>query len=336
MRQKSVLQHFMFNPNSEGLPNLWLPDATEDFCRLAIAVNEVGLDWWQTGTRGEFARFGRKRNGAKRASTTLGIICGKRFPSVRFARGFRSIFKISQTELNPARVLGIEKLLHKPQKNIDDVFDLGSKIAGLWPDRYSLSTIPYEVFCGAGDEQLADQRLANELAEAKKIWNSDLEADTKVQLINARVGQGKFRSAVLRRAGYKCEVTGLANKAMLIASHIIPWASDAADNKNRLDPNNGLSLTPNIDKLFDCGLISFNDDGLLLSKTDGVDDLLRQLLPCSSADPVGLLKKPNDQQRKFLKKHRELYKFFETRSFLLNLIIPRGTRAASQSDGIRA
>lgn len=330
MRQKNILQHFKFNPNSEGLPNLWLQDATEDFCRFAIAVNAVGLDWWQTGTEGEFARFGRKRNGVSRASTTLGVICGRKFPSVRFARDFKSIFNISQTALNPTRVLAIEKLLRKPRGDWYDVFKPGSNTSGLWPDHYSIDTIPNEVFFITGDDQRDRQRLANELTKAEEIWNSNLKGGTKVQLINARVGQGEFCTGVLKRAGGLCEVTGVDNRAMLIASHIHPWAADDATNKDRLDPNNGLSLTPNLDKLFDRGFISFDDEGRLLVKTED-EKLLRQLLPYSSADPVGLIKKPTSEQCVFLAKHREIYKFVEGDRFILNLIMPSGAKGASKS-----
>lgn len=307
MRQKDVLRHFEFNASSEGLPNLWPQDATEDFLSLAIAVNDVGLDWWQTGIKGEFARFGRKHKGALKASITLGYIRGTNFPRVRFASKFISIFNISQTALNPELVLGINELLCKPLGVLHDVFELGSKTTGLWPDSYSINTFPYKEFWNAGDTQ----RLEKEIKVTEEIWSQNLEADTKLQLINARVGQGRFRTGVLKRAGGLCEVTGVANEKMLIASHILPWAADDATNNDRLDPNNGLSLTPNLDKLFDRGFISFNDEGRLLVKTESYAVLLRQLLPYLPEDTVGLVKKPTPEQCVFLAKHREIYEFSE-------------------------
>jgi len=48
----------------------------------------------------------------------------------------------------------------------------------------------------------------------------------------------------------------------LIASHIKPWRS--SNNSERLDGENGLLLSPNIDAMFDHGFISFDDDGTLL------------------------------------------------------------------------
>jgi predicted restriction endonuclease len=48
----------------------------------------------------------------------------------------------------------------------------------------------------------------------------------------------------------------------LIASHIKPWA-DSSD-KEKLDGCNGLILSPHVDRLFDKGLISFENDGSIL------------------------------------------------------------------------
>ena len=45
---------------------------------------------------------------------------------------------------------------------------------------------------------------------------------------------------------------------MLIASHIKPWS--VCSNEERLSTENGLLLCANYDKLFDSGLISFDDN----------------------------------------------------------------------------
>ena len=56
---------------------------------------------------------------------------------------------------------------------------------------------------------------------------------------------------------FKCEMTDV-----LIASHIKPWRKST--NKERLDRYNGLLLLPNYDKLFDKGLIYFEDNGKII------------------------------------------------------------------------
>lgn len=92
--------------------------------------------------------------------------------------------------------------------------------------------------------------------------NRQLSETTRDAIVKARVGQGKFRSELLRRWNHQCSLTGLANPDLLIASHIHPWS--LSNNDERIDPNNGLLLAPHVDRLFDRGLISFADDGTLL------------------------------------------------------------------------
>lgn len=83
----------------------------------------------------------------------------------------------------------------------------------------------------------------------------------RVQLIKARIGQGLFRSRVAEIEPC-CRLTGMADPRFLIASHIKPWSRSS--NAEKLDGNNGLLLTPNIDRLFDKGYITFEDGGQVL------------------------------------------------------------------------
>ncbi len=84
---------------------------------------------------------------------------------------------------------------------------------------------------------------------------------TIARIIEARLGQGAFRQAVLKRE-LACRVTGLSNSDCLVASHIKPWAV-CADGEH-IDGANGLMLAPHVDYLFDTGLISFTDHGKLV------------------------------------------------------------------------
>jgi hypothetical protein len=78
----------------------------------------------------------------------------------------------------------------------------------------------------------------------------------------ARIGQERFKRGVLRECGSTCAFTQVNDETLLIAGHIKPWAKSSHD--ERLDPQNGLALTPTFDKLFDRGLISFSDNRRLL------------------------------------------------------------------------
>ncbi|WP_197706783.1 HNH endonuclease [Burkholderia stabilis] len=90
-----------------------------------------------------------------------------------------------------------------------------------------------------------------------------LDSTVRDAIIKARIGQGKFRNALLERWEGSCSVTGISHQGILIASHIKPW-SHCESKYERWSPANGLLLTPNLDKLFDSGLISFDDDFRML------------------------------------------------------------------------
>ena len=85
----------------------------------------------------------------------------------------------------------------------------------------------------------------------------------------------------------------------LVASHARPWKG--ATNAERLDGDNGLPLLPNLDKLFDKGFITFEDDGTIR---------ISSALPPNAYGPMGvdptmtLVKPLNPAQKGYLKYHR--------------------------------
>ncbi len=80
------------------------------------------------------------------------------------------------------------------------------------------------------------------------------------RLVVQRIGQDKFRDALMLYWSGRCPMTGITDPALLRASHIIPWA-DCTTDAERLDSNNGLLLSSLWDAAFDGGLVSFEDDG---------------------------------------------------------------------------
>lgn len=125
----------------------------------------------------------------------------------------------------------------------------------------------------ADDIEQHQAELEGDAIEAA-IKASTLEVTEKLQLTKARIGQGNFRRD-LEKIEPKCRVTGVTNKALLIASHIKPW-SKCDNNAERLDGNNGLLLSPHIDKLFDRGWITFTDAGDLLCTEPSIEQALQQ------------------------------------------------------------
>lgn len=108
-------------------------------------------------------------------------------------------------------------------------------------------------------------------AVAEDLAHTDTEREA---LIKARIGQGDYRDALLAYWG-GCAVTDCTIPALLRASHIKPWR--AASAAERLDPYNGLLLTPNLDLAFDQGLISFDDNGQILLGSNLDPDSARAL-----------------------------------------------------------
>ena len=100
-------------------------------------------------------------------------------------------------------------------------------------------------------------------AEPIVNYEKNLPNETERQgLVTSRVGQGAYRKRIIHRWEYKCAVTGFEKLDVLIASHILPWASSV--NNQRLDVHNGILLSPTYDALFDRHLISFENNGKII------------------------------------------------------------------------
>ena len=80
---------------------------------------------------------------------------------------------------------------------------------------------------------------------------------SRSSVVQVRVKQSFFRKAVLASYEGRCCITGLSERRLLVASHIVPWA---ADSNNRLNPRNDLCLSSLHDKAFDAGLLTLSAD----------------------------------------------------------------------------
>lgn len=138
------------------------------------------------------------------------------------------------------------------------------------------------------EKELEDIQLSNTIKKT-----------TKKALVESRIGQGKFRDDLLQYWDGKCAVTGLDVPKLLKASHTKPWKY--SNNQERLDPNNGILLSPNYDEAFDKGFISFDDNGRIV---------LSQHLTKESINALGfnhtdkIQKVLTTAQKKYLEYHR--------------------------------
>lgn len=105
---------------------------------------------------------------------------------------------------------------------------------------------------------LEESKKRGELSKGEQEKSrSDYTANDNLRLTKTRQGQGLFKAALLSAYNYRCCVTGLSVRELLIASHIIPWSKDKT---RRLDPSNGLLLSALQDKAFDRGLMTITED----------------------------------------------------------------------------
>lgn len=124
----------------------------------------------------------------------------------------------------------------------------------IWDEFYA----NWDIALIASEKLLAKEKHTT-IEELNKIDINDLpkEGKEKERLVKVRVNQCIFRSIILATYNNSCCITGINNTELLIASHIVPWSKDQ---KNRLNPMNGLCLNALHDKAFDCGLITISSE----------------------------------------------------------------------------
>jgi hypothetical protein len=144
------------------------------------------------------------------------------------------------------------------------------------------------------DDSQRDQ--AEDIEEIKRDHN--IGSTTKKSLIDARLGQGRFRKSVLKQWGRRCAVTSSVTERAIRASHIKPWRE--CTNRERLDPDNGLPLIANLDALFDAGLISFESSGLIVIS----NELSAAEQKVFSLEGRSLTRPPNAKMAAYLADHR--------------------------------
>ncbi len=102
-----------------------------------------------------------------------------------------------------------------------------------------------------------EKKLQNRLL-AKNISNKDrLEVE---RIVKSRKWQWEYRERLLHDIS-SCIITWVNDERLLIASHIKPWA--IAEDHEKIDYLNWLTLSPTYDKLFDQWFITFTDSWIM-------------------------------------------------------------------------
>ncbi len=122
----------------------------------------------------------------------------------------------------------------------------GAKGEAMVWEEYTKNPEAFSMKC----EQLLASLLGRSLEEIAEIETDDLPPSgiERDAVIKIRVNQSFFRRRILSAYDFRCCVTGLTCRPLLNASHILSWADDE---KNRLNPKNGLCLNALHDRAFD-------------------------------------------------------------------------------------
>lgn len=151
------------------------------------------------------------------------------------------------------------------------------------------------------EQPLSGQIEWEEHQVAEVITSTTIPDTEKQAIVMARRGQGLFRKRVAQ-IERRCRVTGVTAAEFLRASHAKPWRDSS--NEERLDGENGLLLTPDVDLLFDRGFISFKDNGdVLVSPVADRAEMAKMGLADHMLNNVGAF---TVKQRNYLEFHRDM------------------------------
>lgn len=154
---------------------------------------------------------------------------------------------------------------------------LFAAVAEVYRKSISLPTMPFEDF----------------VRETAHLGDTEGEQMQKV-----RIGQARFRDALMNYWNATCPLTGISNPELLRASHIVGWAKCDSD-QERLNVYNGFLLSSLWDAAFDSGLVTFDDHGRVVGSPLLGDKAAREM-SIDSVPPLVL----TDDHRSRLAWHR--------------------------------
>lgn len=148
--------------------------------------------------------------------------------------------------------------------------DVWNELSASWSSVAQAAATEYEALAAQDGltpieaDRIAPAELPDVETDIFSPTTTEREARVKV-----RISQVRFRRWVLASYGGRCCVTGLQEARLLIASHIVPWSESPA---NRMNPRNGLCLSPLYDRAFDQGLITITPGSLKIRVSQQLRD----------------------------------------------------------------
>lgn len=130
-----LLEHFQVSKDFRLRQPKWSREMTQLFARFAVAIHELGFDWWSTKSTNTQLVFGSKRKDAIKGSSTGVLFVQSNRVSVRWA-SFGGLKTISVNEdLSEALVASVEAI-DAQNSGIWPQQEPTFRRIGLWPDNY--------------------------------------------------------------------------------------------------------------------------------------------------------------------------------------------------------
>lgn len=154
-----------------------------------------------------------------------------------------------------------------------DPYIINSGRTGM-PGGLSVCMLYWNVFVGDKEKLFLEAQrikanlLNQSIEETLHITSKELEGKEKETIIKQRVNHSAFRSMILYNYEELCAITEISIPDLLVASHIVPWT---VNEKERLNPENGICLSTLYYKAFDQGFISIDKNNKII-----LADKLRQ------------------------------------------------------------
>lgn len=160
---------------------------------------------------------------------------------------------------------------------------------------YLLNTTKFDV----ADDDFAKDLLENAIGLGNLTFK-DVNTSSQVVQKRQRVGVSALRDATLKNYSFKCALCDIADKSLLVTSHIARWA-DLESARGRLD--NTICFCTLHDKLYENGFFVLTDDLTPLFRSD-LNSMALEIWKnkCTFEFTLPLKNQPNNE---FLKMHRE-------------------------------
>ncbi|SEC38027.1 restriction endonuclease [Pseudomonas marginalis] len=150
-----LLQHFQCCKDFRERQPKWSSEMTQLFVRLAIAVHELGFDWWATKATNTQLVFGGKEKSAIRGSTMAALFVRFDCVEVRWL-AFDGLDAVPLNQKLSPELVALVEAANAQKQGVSAKRGQRSSRIGYWPDQYRIE----EVVAMEEDVLLGDSALS--------------------------------------------------------------------------------------------------------------------------------------------------------------------------------